>query len=228
LPSPRAFSSCFSSTAGDQLDVVLVDLGLLVEQAVEDSVMCFVSAPFFEPLAFASCLFRGASACRIWIATLPTVSSSFAVSLRSSRMAAFRTDSRSFFESSVVILGRHLDEQAADELACLLERREACSSAQLERRRVPEVVVLVEVPLLALGEVLPAALEPVLERDKLARRGPTMICSTRPLTLSSRPFRSFWRASTSTEGDDRRREEEPSPARAVRCRAGSRSGSGHP
>src|SRR4051812_30465991 len=64
-------------------------------------------------------------------------------------------------------LGRHLDEQAADELARLLERRQALLLRPVGEAARPEVVVLVEVPFLALGEVLPAPLQPVLERDQL-------------------------------------------------------------
>src|SRR5207253_1611756 len=64
-------------------------------------------------------------------------------------------------------LGRHLDEQAADKLARLLECRQALLLSPVGEAARPEVVVLVEVSLLALGEVLPAALESVLERDEL-------------------------------------------------------------
>ena len=65
------------------------------------------------------------------------------------------------------VLGRDLvgdvDEHAADELAGVLERRDALLLGPVVQAADPELVVLVEVPLLALREVLTAALEPVLE-----------------------------------------------------------------
>ncbi len=65
--------------------------------------MCLEIAPFFEPVAFACCLKSGSSPLRICSAATATFSSSRGVSLRSSRIAALRTSSRIFFESSVVI-----------------------------------------------------------------------------------------------------------------------------
>ena len=64
--------------------------------------MCLVTAPFFEPVAFAASLKSGFSASEIWIAAVATPSSSRGVSRRSSRIAALRTSSRIFLESSVV------------------------------------------------------------------------------------------------------------------------------
>src|SRR5205823_5756360 len=68
------------------------------------------------------------------------------------------------------VLGRdlrdQLDEQAPDESARILERREHLLLGPVVEAADPEVVVLVEVPLLALREVLAAAGEPVLERGK--------------------------------------------------------------
>ena len=66
------------------------------------------------------------------------------------------------------VLGRDLvgdvDEHAADEPAGVLERRDALLLGPVVQAADPELVVLVEVALLALGEVLAAALEAVLER----------------------------------------------------------------
>jgi hypothetical protein len=65
--------------------------------------MCFVTAPFFEPVAFAASFSRGAIAALICSAADATTSSSRGASRRSSRIAELRTRSRIFFESSVVI-----------------------------------------------------------------------------------------------------------------------------
>ena len=129
--------------------------------------MCFVTAPFFDPVALAQLLVERSSAPRgSGSATFATVSSSFGVSRRSSRIAELRTSSRIFFESSVVILLRDLDEELGDELPRLLERRDALLLGPVGEAAGPELVVLVEVPLLALREVLAAALQPVLERGE--------------------------------------------------------------
>src|SRR5262249_14238237 len=61
-------------------------------------------------------------------------------------------------------LGDELDEQTADEPARVLERRQRLLLGPGREAAAPEVVVLVEVPLLALREVVAAAGEPVLER----------------------------------------------------------------
>src|SRR5206468_10935734 len=59
---------------------------------------------------------------------------------------------------------RHeLDEQAADERARVVERRQRLLLGPVREAADPEVVVLVEVPLLAPGEELAAPGEPVLE-----------------------------------------------------------------
>ncbi len=84
--------------------------------------MCFEIAPFLEPVAFVCCLNSGSSAARICSAATATCSSSRPLSLRSGRIAASRTSSRIFFESSVVIVfARSL--KIPDELARLFERR---------------------------------------------------------------------------------------------------------
>src|SRR5712691_3752564 len=59
-----------------------------------------------------------------------------------------------------------LDEQVADEAAHVLERRQRLLLGPVREAAGPEVVVLVEVPLLALGEVVAAAGETVLERGE--------------------------------------------------------------
>src|SRR5258705_1167593 len=68
------------------------------------------------------------------------------------------------------VLGRdlpdELDEQVADEAANVLERRQSLLLGPVRETAGPEVVVLVEVPLLALREVVAAAGETVLERSE--------------------------------------------------------------
>jgi hypothetical protein len=63
-------------------------------------------------------------------------------------------------------LGDELDEETTDERARVLERRQRLLLGPGREPAGPEVVVLVEVPLLALGEVVAAAGEPVLERGE--------------------------------------------------------------
>src|SRR4029453_17811091 len=60
-----------------------------------------------------------------------------------------------------------LDEHLPDELAHLVEGRHALLLGPVGQAAGPELVVLVEVALLALREVLAAALEPVLERGEV-------------------------------------------------------------
>src|ERR687891_655205 len=68
------------------------------------------------------------------------------------------------------VLGRdlagHLDEEAPDEAASLLERGQALLLGPGREAARPELVVLVEVPLLRLGEVLAPAGQPALERGE--------------------------------------------------------------
>src|SRR5262249_16217089 len=69
------------------------------------------------------------------------------------------------------VLGRDLrsdlDEQPADEPARVLECRQHLLLGPVVQAAGPEVVVLVEVLLLALGEVVAAALQATLERGEL-------------------------------------------------------------
>src|SRR5215207_58062 len=60
-------------------------------------------------------------------------------------------------------LRRYLDEQPANEATGLVQRRQALLLGPVGQAAGPELVVLVEVPLLALREVLAPAGEPVLE-----------------------------------------------------------------
>ena len=154
--------------ARDELRVLLGELARPSSSASTTRLMCFVTAPFFEPVACVL-LRRGAARARRGSApprSRPS-SSSRGDSLRSSRIAALRTSSRIFFESSVVILRGELDEDAADERPRLLERRQRLLLGPVGEAAGPEVVVLVEALLLALGEVLAPAREPLLERREL-------------------------------------------------------------
>ena len=161
--------------------------------------MCFVTAPFFEPVAFSASFSSGAIAALICSAADgDDCSSSRGASRRSSRIAELRTSSRIFFESSVVILRDELDEEPADERARVLERRQRLLLGPVSRAAAPEVVVLVEVPLLALREVVAAAGEAVLERGERLVAVDVDAARPRPCTWSSSPFRSAARFSLST------------------------------
>ena len=129
--------------------------------------MCFEIAPFFEPVALSCSLRSGASAARICSAATATSSSSRGVSLRSSRIAALRTSSRIFFESSVVIWPTSSTNIPLTSLRASSSGGSTCSSAQRREPAGPEVVVLVEALVLALGEERAAAREPLLERGEL-------------------------------------------------------------
>ena len=97
--------------------------------------MCFVIAPFFEPVALSSCFSSGRIASRICSAAAATCSSSRGVSLRSGRIAASRTSSRIFFESSVVIFFARSLKMPATSVRASSSVGSACSSAQLFRPR---------------------------------------------------------------------------------------------
>ncbi len=92
--------------------------------------MCFEIAPFFEPDA-SSCSARSAAvASRICPATAATWSSSRGVSRRSSRIAALRTSSRIFFESSVVSDFASSTNMPPTSSRASSSAGSACSSAQ--------------------------------------------------------------------------------------------------
>jgi hypothetical protein len=61
---------------------------------------------------------------------------------------------------------RHLEEESTDQLSRLLERRQGLLFGPVREPAGPELVVLVEVPLPALGEVLAPPLQAVLERGQ--------------------------------------------------------------
>ena len=112
-------------------------------------------------------------------------------SRRSSRTAVERTSSRIFFESSVVTVfatSAKMPRQGAPPRRWAGPApRPRPSGADLE------LVVLVEVALLALREVVAPAREPVLERaERLVAS--TLMRSYSPRTLSSRSFRSAARS----------------------------------
>ena len=121
-------------------------------------------APFFEPVAFASSSRSGASAASICTDAAATDSTSRGARRRSSRVAVWRTSSRTRRGSSDVIVFASLTKTPPPSVRISSSGGSADSSAQLERPRRPEVVVLVEVPLLAGREVVAPAGEPVVER----------------------------------------------------------------
>ena len=97
--------------------------------------MCLVTAPFFEPVAFASSLYSGASASRTWVAALATDSNSRGASLRSSRIAVECTRSRIFFESSVLSSGAISTKSPPARVRTSSREGRTCSSAQFDRPR---------------------------------------------------------------------------------------------
>jgi hypothetical protein len=98
--------------------------------------MCFVTAPFFEPVAFSASFSSGAIAALICSAAAATDSTSRGVSRRSSRIAELRTSSRIFFASSVVIFGTSSTKRPLTSVRASSSGGSACSSAQVERPRV--------------------------------------------------------------------------------------------
>ena len=124
-------------------------------------------APFFAPVALSSSFSSGAIAARICSAADATCSSSRGVELA---VVADRGVADELADL-LRVLGRdlrdELEEEPADELARILERREhlllgpGCETAR------PEVVVLVEALLLALGEERAPAGEALLEVGEL-------------------------------------------------------------
>ena len=125
--------------------------------------MCLEIAPFLAPVAFACCLNSGSRPLRICSAATATFSSSRGVSLRSSRIAALRTSSRIFFESSVVIWLTRSGNIPPASVARVLERRHRLLLGPVREAAGPEVVVLVEALVPALREVVAAPLQPAFE-----------------------------------------------------------------
>ena len=137
-----------------------------VSSASTTLLTCFVRAPFFEPDAASSSARSGASASWICCAAVATCSCSRGASLRSERVAVARTSSRIFFGSSVETVPASSGKipDASERTSSSVGR--PASSAQLRETAGPEVVVLVEALVLALGEVVAAPLEPLLERGE--------------------------------------------------------------
>ncbi len=123
---------------------------------------------------------------------------------------------------------RELLEDAPCERTDVVERREHLVLGPVVQAAHPELVVLVERPLLAGREIVAAAREPPLEGRQLLvtvdvdllRLGADLVLQVargrRPASRCRPPSRS------------RRRSRAPSRARAGRCRGGSRCGSGRP
>ena len=128
--------------------------------------MCFEIAPFFEPVAFASCLTSGRDALRICSRRLRDV---LELARRELAVVADRGVADELADL-LRVLGRDLadevGEHPADEVARLLERRQRLLLGPVRQAAGPEVVVLVEALVLALREVVAAPLEAVLERGE--------------------------------------------------------------
>ena len=125
-------------------------------------------------------------------------------------------------------LRRDLDEQAADQRAGVLERREQLLLGPVGQPAGPEVVVLVEVLLLALGEIVAAPLQAALERGELL-----VAVDVDPLGLRLHlvlEVVDVLRARLVVDrGDDRGCEvQDLFQLTRARCRAGNRCGSARP
>ena len=122
--------------AGDELRVLLVDLGA-VEERVDDAVDVLRDRTLLRTGRLRRAPSRpGAIAARICSAATATCSSSRGVSLRSSRIAALRTSSRIFFASSVVICGTSSRKSPPTSLRASSSVGSTCSSAQVASPRV--------------------------------------------------------------------------------------------
>ena len=147
MPRSRAFSSCFCVDVRDELDVLLVHLGLLVEQAVEDAVDVLGDRALLRAGRLAELLVER----RERLADLDRDVRDGLQLLR--REPAVVADRRVADELADLlrVLGRDLvgdlDEHLPDELAHLLERRHALLLGPVGEAAGPEVVVLVEVAL---------------------------------------------------------------------------------
>src|SRR4029079_16026555 len=153
--------------ARDEVDILLVHRGLLVEQAVEHALDVLGDRALLGAGRLAELLVaRGKR-----LADLDRGVRDRLQLLR--REAALVADRRIADELADLLrvlrrdLVGDLDEHLPDELAHLLERRHALLLGPVREAAAPEVVVLVEVALGALGEVGPAPLEPILERGEV-------------------------------------------------------------
>ncbi len=158
---------------------------------------CFVIAPFFDPVASASSARSDARDSRICCAAAPTFSSSRGVSLRSSRIAALRTSSRIFFESSVE------SEPARSPKMPLTSARDSssvgspCSSAQFERPRAQKSSSSSKSFSLPFAKYARRRASRCSSAASASSRSTSMRAAS-AVTLSSRSFRSDARFSTST------------------------------
>ena len=166
LPRSRAFSSCFASMPSTSCLVVLVDLRLLDEQAVEHAVDVLRDRALLGAGRLGQVLVEALQR----LADLDRdVRDGLQLLGRQPAVVADRGGADELADL-LRVLGRDLvgdvEEQLGDELARLLERRNGLLLGPVGQAADPELVVLVEVPLGALREVVPAPLQPVLERGE--------------------------------------------------------------
>src|SRR5439155_5300159 len=153
--------------AGDGLRVLLRELALLVEEAVEHPVDVLGDRALLRARRLRKLLVER----RERLADLDRDVRDRVELLR--REPAVVADRRVAHELTDLLrvlgrdLRRDLEEHAADELTDLLEGRDSLLLGPVREAARPEVVVLVEVPLGALGEVVAAPLQPVLERGEV-------------------------------------------------------------
>ena len=166
LPSSRALSRFLTSTPETSVDVVLVRSRRPSSSESTTRWMCFVIAPFFAPVAFARLLLERLDRREDLLGRDGDL---LELARREPAVVADRGVADELADL-LRVLGRdlrdELDEQPADELARVLERRQRLLLGPVVQAADPEVVVLVEVPLLALREEVAAAREAVLERGE--------------------------------------------------------------
>src|SRR6187402_2939547 len=150
----------------DELEVVLVDLRLLDEQPVEDTVDVLREGALLRPGRLRELLVEP-------LQRLPDLDGDGRHRLQLLRGQPAIVADRGVADELADLLRvfgrdlvRNLDEELGDELPRFLEWRDALLLGPVGEAAGPELVVLIEVPLLALREELAAALEPVLERSE--------------------------------------------------------------
>ena len=167
LPSSRAFSRFFTSTPATSAASSSERSAPSSSRPSTMRLTCFVTAPFFDPVAFASSLVSGCER----VADLDRGGRDRLELARGEPAVVADRRRADELADLLRVLGRDLrgdlDEQAADEPANVLEGRQQLLLGPVVQAADPEVVVLVEVLLLALREVVAAPLEAVLERGEL-------------------------------------------------------------
>ena len=141
--------------------------------------MCFVIAPFFEPVALSSCFSSGRIDCEDLLRGRRDVLDLARAQLPVGPDRGIADELADLLRVLRRELLREVLEGARDERARVLEGRQRLLLGPVVQAAGPEVVVLVEALLGALREVVAPALEPNLERLRAPRRGRRRCAPTR-------------------------------------------------